>query len=328
MDPQIASREWKFSVRIMDELILENEIPSFILTLFSIFLYTSGALTMATVPFFTYAVIFKSGQKMSSYRYLLLAYVPFAMLSTIVITSTQPIFLRQVEGFYFIGFINVGRQYLALVTIITIMICDGAVADLLLVILVNRYELVSETIVTRSKYIFRLIYIFLFITWLISLFLWLVFMTHELYPPRINSIGLSITRIYVPYTVFYQLSRLISFFLIVYLNISFRKNITSKAVMKLHGMLTKAVIAHVLCTCILTRFPMLIVLIAVYIQNVFITNVIAECTICCLNVVFLSDMLVTFYHVKPYRIFVLQLFRRFTSTEDYLLSVYKAVLSI
>uniref|UniRef100_A0A7E4VZG7 G_PROTEIN_RECEP_F1_2 domain-containing protein n=1 Tax=Panagrellus redivivus TaxID=6233 RepID=A0A7E4VZG7_PANRE len=250
---------------------------------------------------------------MKSYRRLVVAYMPFSILATTSITLTQPVFLNQAGRFYFMGILKGFEEYLLVAVFLIVLASDTAITDCLLAILINRYQIISSDNTKRSKLIFTIIYSFLFITGVISLLLVACIMFYERTPGVFGQILYALSRHYLPFIIFYQFTRISGFILIIFLNVRFGRQLQSKAshtVIKLHKMLIRAVVSQVICSCIFTRIPLFLVVVALFSYDSTFLNVTAAIAVRCLNTVFLGDMIVTIYNVNPYRRFVLHLLNR------------------
>uniref|UniRef100_A0A7E4VNC4 G_PROTEIN_RECEP_F1_2 domain-containing protein n=1 Tax=Panagrellus redivivus TaxID=6233 RepID=A0A7E4VNC4_PANRE len=290
---------------------------SLLIIMLMIIMFSTGILTLIVAPFFIYAIVYKSSHLMSTYRTLMIAYIPFSALTTISISTTVPLYDRKACRFFFHGFVPFQDGVLSSVLAIIIFINDFVTTDILLIILINRYHTVSKHIVSHRRSVYYTFYVLIAITNIIESLTMLLLLSYSLYPTHIAVKFTFLEDIFLPITGIYQITRITAFITIVYLNLKFGikyASTSSANVVRLHKMLTKTVVANVLTTMFFTRLPMLAIVAAISSNSFDLINLAINGGICFMNCAFLSDMLITLYFVAPYRRFVKSLWRRRTGT--------------
>uniref|UniRef100_A0A7E4V936 G protein-coupled receptor n=1 Tax=Panagrellus redivivus TaxID=6233 RepID=A0A7E4V936_PANRE len=117
---------------------------------------------------------------------------------------------------------------------------------------------------------------------------------------------------YLPVAGFYQVSRIVLLIIVITLNNRFGKKLSELAsprVVEFHKMLTKTIHTNVLFTLIFTRLPMVFTFAATVVCNTDLINVTVTVATCLQQTVMVVEMLITLYHVKPYRQFVVGLLK-------------------
>uniref|UniRef100_A0A7E4VJF5 G_PROTEIN_RECEP_F1_2 domain-containing protein n=1 Tax=Panagrellus redivivus TaxID=6233 RepID=A0A7E4VJF5_PANRE len=240
----------------------------------------------------------------------MLAIIASSMLTTLTITSTIPLYSQKEFSAELFGLLKINNfdafPYIASI----VMVCGAINTDLLLIILINRYDIVFETVTSKPKVIINTIYALMVITNHIQCYN--VMNLHCYIAP--NSAIAKLTShtlfLYKPLTTFYHLSRFISFIIIIWLNIKFSKRFASNAssiVVRLHRMITRATIADVICEALITRIPMLVFVISQLLDNNTFINMSVNLTFVLQNSALLANMVTTIWFVKPYRSFVVSL---------------------
>uniref|UniRef100_A0A7E4ZX06 Serpentine receptor class gamma n=1 Tax=Panagrellus redivivus TaxID=6233 RepID=A0A7E4ZX06_PANRE len=211
---------------------LYYDIDSSAVIAYKLFLYLIAAITFTVTPIFIYAVTYKSSKLMSSYRALVLAYLPFSMITTLTTTLSCPIFDYPSNGYHFydkiIQFENFGAAF-QLVFQLVIYICDMIITDLLLFMLIDRYDVVSKNITTRSNWIFPLCYTVITITNLFAILIIIANIILFVFDPKDTMYAqfIVIKRLLMPTTLFS-----------IYFNLSFNLIIVLKHCAFLGNMVT------------------------------------------------------------------------------------------
>uniref|UniRef100_A0A7E4VL30 Serpentine Receptor, class H n=1 Tax=Panagrellus redivivus TaxID=6233 RepID=A0A7E4VL30_PANRE len=257
---------------------------------------------------------------MNSYRVLVLAYLPFSVLTTLTITLLVPIFddpANPSNGYHFYDKLfnfKSDESVLNLVSQMVIYVFDMVITDLLLFMLIDRYGIVSKNVTTRPKWVLPFCYVTVTITDIFAMVIIIANIVLFVYYPNETHSDeyIIINKLLIPAAAFYQLSRIAGFIMVIWLNINFGKKYVSTAsatVTRLHKMLTRSVIVNILCTAFFTRMPFLLITVAFAAQLppflILSFNVIIALKHCA----FLGNMVTTLYFVIPYRKFILHLLR-------------------
>uniref|UniRef100_A0A7E4VTE3 G_PROTEIN_RECEP_F1_2 domain-containing protein n=1 Tax=Panagrellus redivivus TaxID=6233 RepID=A0A7E4VTE3_PANRE len=295
---------------------LYYDIDSSAVISYKLFLYVIAAITFTVTPVFIYAVVYKSSKLMSSYRALVLAYLPFSLISTVTITLSVPIFDYPSKLYHFYEktfyFESTGAVF-QLIFSLVIYISEMIITDLLLLMLIDRYDVVSKNVTTRPNWVFPFCYIVITISSIISIFVIFANIVLLVFDPMetIHNQFAAIKKLLMPITVFYQVSRLAGFITVIWLNINFGRKYASHAsatVIRLHKMLTRSVIVNILCTAFFTRVPFILVTISYLNEQPTLTILSYNLVIALKHCAFLGNMVTTLYFVIPYRSFILRMF--------------------
>uniref|UniRef100_A0A7E4ZWU2 Serpentine receptor class gamma n=1 Tax=Panagrellus redivivus TaxID=6233 RepID=A0A7E4ZWU2_PANRE len=213
---------------------LYYDINSSAVVSYKLFLYVTAAITFTVTPVFIYVIVCKSSKLMSSYRALVLVYLPFSMITTLTIALLIPIFDNQSKLYHFYDtlfhFENFGAAF-QLVFQLVIYICDMIITDLLLFMLIDRYDVVSKNITTRPNWVFPLCYIVITITNVFCIFVIIGNLILFAFDPEetLYAQYIVIKKLLMPVSAFYQLSRFAGFVTVILLNRNFGRKYASKA---------------------------------------------------------------------------------------------------
>uniref|UniRef100_A0A7E4UZP0 G protein-coupled receptor n=1 Tax=Panagrellus redivivus TaxID=6233 RepID=A0A7E4UZP0_PANRE len=286
--------------------------PLYVIACFTNLGYIVAVATCILAPFYLYAVICKSPDHMTAYRNLLLTQFVFSALTTVSYASTLPMVDDETFHWHLYGVIEVKSDILAAIVAIIITYYCNVNTDLLLIMLINRYDTVSKNVVTypRSRYFYT--YTFICITNVAECYT-IIFRITNLYFPY----GLEIAMVTENFIVFtsalYHLSRIIGLIAIISLNVQFEKNyenVLSPVVARLHKMLTKSIIANLISALICTRLPLLLVLAASISGDLDICIFAMNTLGLYISGAFLVSMILTLHFVKPYWRYIVRSFKR------------------
>uniref|UniRef100_A0A7E4VH50 G protein-coupled receptor n=1 Tax=Panagrellus redivivus TaxID=6233 RepID=A0A7E4VH50_PANRE len=241
----------------------------------------------------------------------MLAMTANSMLTTVAITTTVPLYFREHFTSKLLGFFDLDAIIFFPVIAAIIMICGAINTDLLLLILINRYDIVSNTVAPKPRYIINTVYACMIVTSLIQYYN-LLHLLFNLSQPSLFTEIIDKTRfLYLPLTIFYHVSRSISFVVIIWLNVRFGRRYmihSSAAAVRLHKMLTRATLANVICETVVSRIPMLIIVISIILKDQNLQVISINLTMALQSCAFLANMVTTMLFVKPYRVFLKKLF--------------------
>uniref|UniRef100_A0A7E4V069 Serpentine Receptor, class J n=1 Tax=Panagrellus redivivus TaxID=6233 RepID=A0A7E4V069_PANRE len=283
-------------------------------TIFVAIFYITGIATFILTPFYLYAVIVKSRQQMSTYRTFMLVSFPFSALTTMIYVIMVPIYIDKTFHFRFYGIVAPKQEIFSAIVAACLNIIGNINTDLLLIFLINRYYVVSKYVVTPDQVSYKFIYAYVGVTNGIECVSTTVLIARNMLPLTIKEVVYSYESMMFVMTAFYQATRIGGFITIVYLNlklgVKYASAASSPAVVRLHKMLTKTVIANVISTLVLNRFPVLLVIVVSFSNNMELLNLFTNIMSCLSNSELLMDILITMYFVVPYRRFVVNLFVR------------------
>uniref|UniRef100_A0A7E4VBK2 G_PROTEIN_RECEP_F1_2 domain-containing protein n=1 Tax=Panagrellus redivivus TaxID=6233 RepID=A0A7E4VBK2_PANRE len=251
---------------------------------------------------------------MSSYRGLVLVYFPFAIITTIVIAICIPIYdqnsgkYRFYEQLFKLEPHSDGFEIFFITVIYTF---DMIIIDLLLVTLIDRYVIVSKTVITRSAWAMPLFYSIILITHIIDAIFVNFSNVLSVLDRKQEMCEYDLVRsCVIPTSAVWQISRLGGFIAIIWLNVSFGRKHAHNAslnLIRLHKTLTRSVIVTTVYTLVFTRLPIILVLVGYAVNNDLFLSLSLNIIIVCRSFALLGQMLTTIYLVKPYRVFVLKL---------------------
>uniref|UniRef100_A0A7E4W4T8 G_PROTEIN_RECEP_F1_2 domain-containing protein n=1 Tax=Panagrellus redivivus TaxID=6233 RepID=A0A7E4W4T8_PANRE len=280
-------------------------------TIYSVVYYVITGINLIVTPIYMFSVIFKSKETMRSYKNLLIFGMPFLIYSTTFISITIPIYAFETCVFQFHGIISkVSRSTNVGITTVA-LICDQVNADLLLVMLINRYQLISKDFVEHLRFHYPAIYAFIAVTNLLQNALLIVKLVLLPILPFVEASFIGDGNFFVITTGVILLTRIYGHVKVVLLNKSFAikiKPVITPATLQLHTMLFRAVLANVLVT-VLSKLLYLTLIIAILIDQSFMDVMINVVTIIH-NLTYICEMIITLYFVKPYREFITSFFRR------------------
>uniref|UniRef100_A0A7E4V7B0 Serpentine receptor class gamma n=2 Tax=Panagrellus redivivus TaxID=6233 RepID=A0A7E4V7B0_PANRE len=191
--------------------------------------------------------------------------------------------------------------------------CHVITTDLLLLMLINLYDQSSKSLRLQPKYVIKLLYIFIAISNVVFVLTASILFTYAKMPWGLNVFFKFVDYIYMPVGGIFQLSRIILLVTIITLNNRFGRKLaelSTPRVVEFHRMLAYAINTNVLFTCIFTRLPMVFVFIANTICNVHFISFTNTLATCLQQTVMVGEMLIMLYYVKPYKRFIMGLFKR------------------
>uniref|UniRef100_A0A7E4VC27 G_PROTEIN_RECEP_F1_2 domain-containing protein n=1 Tax=Panagrellus redivivus TaxID=6233 RepID=A0A7E4VC27_PANRE len=287
--------------------------PTFV-KIYSTLLYAIAIATILVTPIFLYVIIYKSSELMSSYRALILAYFPFAFITTFVISISIPIFDFNSYRYHFydnLFWFKDGSVAFEIFFITVIYTFDMIITDLLLIMLIDRYVVVSKNITTRPNWVIPFWYGIIFITNVIAAVFCIFNNVLSVIDRKSELHEYDFVKVMiVPTSAIFQITRLGGFVAIVILNLKFGRKYAQNAssnVIRLHKTLTQSVIVTILYTTIFTRLPIILVTIAFSTNGVLFLSVVLNMIIVFRSFALLGQMLTTIYLVRGYRSFVLEL---------------------
>uniref|UniRef100_A0A7E4WAD0 G_PROTEIN_RECEP_F1_2 domain-containing protein n=1 Tax=Panagrellus redivivus TaxID=6233 RepID=A0A7E4WAD0_PANRE len=249
---------------------------------------------------------------MQSYNCILVANMVPSSIITIVLTLACTVHDDLGEGF---TFHDAFRNFTLLGRIITVMVvlnCLVISSDLLIVMLIDRYHSIVKDLGYSETY-FVIIYVFMGTTSLLQCMVFIIFLIRGQLPEELSNLFSSLINSFTVITIAYQVSRIVALITIVILNDRLGKRLnktSSRSVEMLHKMLTRAINTVVIFTISISRTPMILALASPYTNDTMIIDCANTFTACIIQSIFLCDMLITFYFVKPYRYFIVSLFQK------------------
>uniref|UniRef100_A0A7E4VHA1 G_PROTEIN_RECEP_F1_2 domain-containing protein n=1 Tax=Panagrellus redivivus TaxID=6233 RepID=A0A7E4VHA1_PANRE len=278
------------------------------------FHYTLGVLTLIVAPIFAVTMVKKSASRMSSYKKLMSIIMVSSVISTGITATSVPVFNSEKMVYEFHGFFKLVENYYSVIVAAVITVSGTINTDLLLVILINRFDNVSTTIAPKSRTVIYSIYALIAITSFLECAQLVILIAQSELPLALRPFRRMVNKVYHGYTLLFLISRLIGFIVIVCLNIRFgrrfMKNASSKVV-RLHRMLTRATIANVICAAVFTQIPMLIVVAAIISRDKNFIDTSVNIMTALQSFAFFADMVTTLYFVKPFREYLLKLLKYF-----------------
>uniref|UniRef100_A0A7E4W7I0 G_PROTEIN_RECEP_F1_2 domain-containing protein n=1 Tax=Panagrellus redivivus TaxID=6233 RepID=A0A7E4W7I0_PANRE len=276
------------------------------------YLYVICVFTFVIFPFYYYAIVYKSTKRMQSYKRILIANMIPSSIITTVITLACPVYDYIGAGFTFHdtfgNFTMMGRIITVMVVLNSLVISS----DLLIVMLIDRFHSIVKDLGYSQLY-FVIIYVLMGATSLIQCGEFIILLIHEHLSEELATFFRSLVNTFTNFTIAYQFSRIVALITIVFLNDRLGKKLnktSSRSVEMLHKMLTRAINTVVIFTILISRIPIILALASQYTNNNNIIDYVNTFTACIIQSIFLCDMLITFYFVKPYRYFIVSLFHK------------------
>uniref|UniRef100_A0A7E4ZZ26 Serpentine Receptor, class Z n=1 Tax=Panagrellus redivivus TaxID=6233 RepID=A0A7E4ZZ26_PANRE len=294
----------------MEELPTFVTLPPTTVLIYSIIYYAITVINILVTPIYMYAVIFKSKDSMKSFKKLLIAGMPFLIYSTFSISLTIPIYAVETYVFQWHGLINNVPRAVNVGLTTFALICDQQNSDLMLIMLIIRYQIISRDFVKPSKFLYPSIYGFIAFT---NIFQTILLVIRLILPPFISSVETSIianANFFIASTGFILTSRIYAFIKVFLINRSFARKIQpiiSPSTLQMHTMLFRAVLSNVLVT-VVSKLPYLTVIIGFLIDQ-SVMEVMVNVISISHNLTYICEMIITLYFVRPYRDFVRNIFR-------------------
>uniref|UniRef100_A0A7E4W5B2 Serpentine Receptor, class Z n=1 Tax=Panagrellus redivivus TaxID=6233 RepID=A0A7E4W5B2_PANRE len=280
-------------------------------TVYGVIYYVLTVINFIVTPTYMYVVIFKSKDTMKSFKNLLIAGMPFLIYSTTFISITIPIYAYKICNYQFHGVIK-GVSLATNVAMTTALdICDQMNADLMLVMLINRYQIISANFIEHSKFLYPAIYAFLALTNVLQSAILIVKLVLEPIMPSLENSFITNINFFIISTGLILLSRIYAHLKIVFLNRSFAtkvKPVITPATLQLHTMLFRAVLSNVFVT-IVSKLLYMTLVIGILVDQSSLDILINIVTMFH-NISYICEMVITLYFVKPYREFIASFFRR------------------
>uniref|UniRef100_A0A7E4ZSN2 G_PROTEIN_RECEP_F1_2 domain-containing protein n=1 Tax=Panagrellus redivivus TaxID=6233 RepID=A0A7E4ZSN2_PANRE len=283
-----------------------------------IVLHCTGIATFIVLPFYLYVVIYKSTQQMATYRNLWLISAVFSTLITVIYSTTVPMYHADKGEKLLHGVVcHLSSPVFEAATAIIVNFSCNINNDLLLVMLINRYDLVSKNIVTPNRLWYTFIYTFIGISNAVECSAISAIIASHYFPENFDETFCNYDKIVTITSAFFHFTRLSGFVTVVYMNVKFGVKyayVLSPHLLRIHRMLTKTVIANVISTMLFTRLPLLAVFLSSMTHGMKLVFFSLNIMIACANSAFFADILITLYFVTPYRRFVSKLFKKHNNT--------------